>query len=116
MNTTFHPVRDLQVIKVRILFSGDFVVKRDDARDLNEYGCVVRADNQERILQVYWSPSGQTSEVCAFDIDEHQDYKHIRIGELVVYSNTENVDLTHRGVSGVGMVLRYRTVFWTFLN
>ena len=80
---------------------------------------MVRADNGERMLEVFWQPDGEMRQVCAFDIDEHQgkfilievdyirfylDYKHIRIGELVVYSNTEAVDAIHKGVSGVGMV------------
>ena len=55
-----------------IKFLGDFVVSRDADRDLNEYGCVVKADNAERMLEVYWSPSGEVRQICAFDIDEHQ--------------------------------------------
>jgi hypothetical protein len=82
---------------------GDFVVRKDTNRDLNEYGCIVRADNKERLIDLIWD-SGKNENVSTFDIEDHPDYKNIRVGELVVFSASMKPLDADSEFSGVGTV------------
>ena len=56
-----------RLVKLK-LSPGDFVVRKDKNRDLNEYGCIVRADNKERLIDLIWD-SGKNENVSTFDIE-----------------------------------------------